>query len=130
MTMQKNELSARADHDAAVAAARSEAHAAGRTEGEAAGRAQALARVQAILTCPEAEGRSAQAMVFALESDLAPEVAAKALAASPTAAAAAPPLAARANPAHVDASAALTDRPDPRSAWDRSLKRAGAKLIA
>lgn len=130
MTMQNNELIARADHDTAIAAARNEAHAAGRIEGEAAGRAQALARVQAILTCPEAEGRSAQAMVFALESDLAPEVAAKALAASPAVAAAAPPLAARANPAHVDASAALTDRPDPRSAWDRSLKRAGAKLTA
>jgi signal peptide peptidase SppA len=126
MTMQNNELIARADHEAAVAAARSEGQTAGRSEGEAAGRAQALARVQAILTCPEAEGRSAQAMVFALESDLAPEIAAKALAASPTVAAVVPALAARGNPAHVEAS---TEQPkqDSASMWNDVVAKVNAE---
>jgi len=130
MTMQNNELIARADHEAAVAAARSEGHTAGhtagRTEGEAAGRAQALARVQTILTCPEAEGRSAQAMVFALESDLAPEIAAKALAASPTVAAVVPALAARGNSAHVEAS---TEQPkqDSASMWNDVVAKVNAE---
>jgi len=130
MTMQNNELIARADHEAAVAAARSEGHnaghTAGRAEGEAAGRAQALARVQAILTCPEAEGRSAQAMVFALESDLAPEIAAKALAASPTVAAVVPALVARGNPAHV---AASTEQPrqDSASIWNEVITKVNAE---
>jgi len=132
MTMQNNELIARADHEAAVAAARTEGHTAGhtagRTEGEAAGRAQALARVQTILTCPEAEGRSAQAMVFALESDIAPEVAAKALAASPTVATAAavPALAARGNPAHVDTSAEQP-RQDATSMWNDVVTKVNAE---
>ena len=72
---------ARADHDAAITAARTEAHAegrteghaAGRTEGEAAGRTAAIDRVRAILTAPEAKGREPQALVFALDSDMTPK---------------------------------------------------------
>jgi signal peptide peptidase SppA len=123
------EMIARADHDAAVAAARTEGQTAGRTEGEASGRTQAVTRIRAILTCAEAEGRQAQALVFALDSDMSPEVAVKALAASPAATKSAPALGQRENPAHVPGGQGQT-RPDPSQAWDRSLKRAGAKLPA
>ena len=121
----------RADHDAAITAARTaahaEGHAAGRTEGEAAGRTAAVDRVRAILTAPEAKGREPQALVFALDSDMTPEVAAKALAASP-AVNARPPLAARGSDPLPGG--ATDTKVDGKPAWDRSLKRAGAKLPA
>jgi hypothetical protein len=56
-------------------------------------------------------------------------VAIKALAASPTAAPARPPLDARPNPP-VPGSVATDHKADATSAWNRSLKRAGAKLPA
>ena len=128
------DMIARAEHDAAITAARNEARAEGNAEGMAAGRAEgsasAIDRVRAILTCPEAEGRAAQAMVFALDSDMSPEIAAKALAASPAAAAAVPPLDARATGARVDSDHTPTPAQDVAPAWDRALRRAGAKLPA
>ena len=122
-TQTQADMIARADHDAAIAAARTEA----RAEGETAGRTAAIDRVRAILTGPEAKGREAQAMVFALDSDMTPEVAAKALSASP-AAAARPALDARGNAPLPNAPA--DTKPDAAHAWDRSLRRAGAKLPA
>ena len=113
---------ARADHDAAIAAARTEA----RTEGEAAGRTAAITRVRAILTAPEAKGREAQALVFALDSDMTPEVAVKALSASP-AATARPSLDARGN-APLPGGAPPDPKVDTARSWDRALKRAGANL--
>jgi signal peptide peptidase SppA len=70
-----------ADLQAAVDVARTEAHAAGVT----AGKAEATARIAAILTSPEAEGREAQARVLALETEMSATDAAKVLAASPKA---------------------------------------------
>jgi hypothetical protein len=73
-----------ADLQSAVDAARTEAHAAGVT----AGKAEATARIKSILTAPETEGREAQALVLALETDMTVADAAKVLAASPKASAA------------------------------------------
>jgi len=70
-----------ADLQAAINTARTEAHAAGVT----AGKAEATARIKAILTASEAEGRAAQAMVLALETEMSAIDAAKVLAASPKA---------------------------------------------
>lgn len=70
-----------ADLQAAVEAARTEAHAAGVT----AGKAEATARIKAILTAPETDGREAQALVLALETEMTAADAAKVLAASPKA---------------------------------------------
>ena len=50
-----------------------------------AGRSDATARIRTILTCEEAEGRMSQAMVLALETDMAAADAARVLAASPKA---------------------------------------------
>lgn len=111
----------RAEHDAAIAQARAEA----RAEGETAGRTAAIERVRAILSSPEAKGREPQAMVFALDTDMAPPVAAKALAVSPVTNAR-PPLDARGNDPVPGAPAATKIE----RTWDRSLKRAGAKLPA
>ena len=131
-TQNQPDMIARADHDAAIAAARTEAraegHAAGRTDGEAAGRTSAIDRVRAILTAPEAKGREPQALVFALDSDMTPEVAVKALSASP-AANARPSLDARGNPP-LPGGAPPDAKVDGKVAWDRSLKRAGAKVPA
>jgi hypothetical protein len=68
-----------ADLQAAVDAARTDAHAAG----VAAGKAEATARIKSILTAPETEGREAQALVLALETEMTAEDAAKVLTASP-----------------------------------------------
>jgi signal peptide peptidase SppA len=73
-----------ADLQAAVDAARTEAHAAGII----AGKAEAAARIKSILTAPESEGREAQALVLALETEMTAADAAKVLAASPKAASA------------------------------------------
>ena len=131
-TQGQPDMIARADHDAAIAAARTEAraegHAAGRTEGETAGRTAAIDRVRAILTSPEAKGREGQALVFALDSDMTPEVAAKALSASP-AASARPTLETRGTPP-LAGGAPPDAKVDGKVAWDRSLKRAGAKVPA
>jgi ClpP class serine protease len=70
-----------ADLQAAVDVARTEAHAAGFT----AGKAEATARIKSILTAPESEGREAQALVLALETEMTAEDAAKVLTASPKA---------------------------------------------
>lgn len=106
----------RAEHDAALRTARAEA----RVVGETAGRTQAMERIRAILTAPEAKGRWAQALAFALDTDMAPDVAARALVASPAATAPArPPLDARSNPSVPGGGAA--------AAWDRSFERARAK---
>jgi ClpP class serine protease len=70
-----------ADLQAAVDVARTESHAAGVT----AGKAEATARIAAILTSPEAEGREAQARVLALETEMSATDAAKVLTASPKA---------------------------------------------
>ena len=70
-----------ADLQSAVDAARTDAHAAG----VAVGKAEATARIAAILTSPEAEGREAQARVLALETEMSVADAAKVLAASPKA---------------------------------------------
>jgi signal peptide peptidase SppA len=69
------------DLSAAVDAARTEAHAAGVT----AGKAEATARIKSILTAPETEGREAQALVLALETEMTAADASKVLAASPKA---------------------------------------------
>lgn len=134
MTNQSTDMIARADHDTAITAARTAAHAEGlaqgrtegRTEGEAAGRTSAVDRVRTILTCAEAKGREPQALVFALDSDMTPEVAAKVLSASP-AGNARPPLDARGS-APLPGGAPPDARVETKSAWDRSLKRAGAKV--
>lgn len=133
---QPDNMIARADHDAAVATARTaahaegrtEGHAAGRTEGEAAGRTAAIDRVRAILMAPEAKGREPQALVFALDSDMTPEVAVKALSASP-AATARPPLGARGSDP-LPGGAPSDPKVDAGRSWDRALSRAGAKLPA
>ena len=70
-----------ADLQAAVDAARTEAHAAGII----AGKAEATVRIKSILTTPETEGREAQALVLALETEMTAADAAKVLAASPKA---------------------------------------------
>ena len=70
-----------ADLQAAVDAARTEAHEAGVT----AGKLEATARIKSILTAPETEGREAQALVLALETEMTAADAAKVLAASPKA---------------------------------------------
>ena len=54
-----------------------------RAEGATAGAAEATARIKSILTCEEAKGREAQAMVLALEMQMSAEDASKVLAASP-----------------------------------------------
>ena len=89
---------------------------------------KAIERVRAILTSAEAKGREAQALVFALDSDMSPEVAAKALSASP-AKPAVPSLAERGSPP-VEGGPATAPAADTKAAWDRSLKRAGARLSA
>jgi hypothetical protein len=114
---------ARADHDAALAAARSEA----RAEGEAVGRTQAIARVRTILTCPQAEGRAAQALVFALDSDMSPEVAAKALAASPTNKTA-PTLGERGNPAPLAGGTSQPAKEDADVGWDAAIAKVNGDL--
>ena len=70
-----------ADLTAAVDAARTEAH----TAGVAAGKADATERIKSILTAPETEGREAQALVLALETEMTAADAAKVLMASPKA---------------------------------------------
>ena len=70
-----------ADLQSAVEVARAEAHAAGVT----AGKAEATARIKSILTAPETEGREAQALVLALETEMTAADASKVLAASPKA---------------------------------------------
>ena len=70
-----------ADVQAAVDAARTEA----RTAGVTAGKAEATARIKSILTAPEAEGREAQALVLALETEMTAVDAAKVMTASPKA---------------------------------------------
>ena len=70
-----------ADLKAAVDAARTEA----RTAGVTAGKAEATARIKSILTAPEAEGREAQALVLALETEMTAVDAAKVMTASPNA---------------------------------------------
>jgi hypothetical protein len=70
-----------ADLQSAVDAAQTDAHGAG----VAAGKAETTARIAAILTSPEAEGREAQARVLALETEMSAVDAAKVLAASPKA---------------------------------------------
>jgi spore germination protein YaaH len=69
------------DLQTAVEAARTEAHATGVTVGKE----LATARIKAILTAPETEGREAQALVLALETEMTAADAAKVLAASPKA---------------------------------------------
>ena len=70
-----------ADLQAAVDTARTEAHIAGVT----AGKAEATARIKSILTAAEAEGREAQALVLALETEMTAVDAAKVMTASPKA---------------------------------------------
>ena len=70
-----------ADMQAAVDAARAD----GRTDGVKAGKAEATTRIRSILTASEAEGRAAQALVLALETEMTAIDAAKVLAASPKA---------------------------------------------
>ena len=70
-----------ADLQAAVDVARTDAHAAGVT----AGKVEATARIKAILTAPETDGREAQALVLALETEMTAVDASKVLAASPKA---------------------------------------------
>jgi hypothetical protein len=59
---------------------------------------------------------------------MAPEIAAKALGASPTVTAGVPPLESRSNPAQVATVPPAPPRADLGAAWERSLKRQGAKL--
>jgi signal peptide peptidase SppA len=70
-----------ADLQAAVDAARTEA----RTAGVTAGKVEATSRIKSILTAPEAEGREAQALVLALETEMTAVDAAKVMTASPKA---------------------------------------------
>lgn len=65
------QMIARAEHDAAVAAARTE----GQTAGEKAGATAERTRIQAILNLPEANGREASAMHLAFTTDLSAETA-------------------------------------------------------
>lgn len=70
-----------AELQSAVEAARTEAHAAG----VIAGKAEATARIKSILTAPETEGRDAQALVLAFETEMTAADATMVLAASPKA---------------------------------------------
>ncbi len=54
-----------------------------RADGEAAGRVAATARIKSILTSEEAQGREAQAMVLALDTNMSAEDASKVLAVAP-----------------------------------------------
>ena len=54
-------------------------------DGVIAGKAEATARIKSILTASEAEGRAAQALVLALETEMTAGDAARVLAASPKA---------------------------------------------
>lgn len=103
-----------AEHDAAVASARTEGHAAGRAEGETAGANTAMARVRAILTHEEAQGREALAQRLALESDMTAEAAVAVMQTTPKATAApkVPPVSDRA-PAPIGAGG-----PNPKPAQD------------
>ena len=65
------QMIARAEHDAAVAASRTE----GQTAGEKAGATAERARIQAILNLPEAKGRETSAMHLAFTTDLSAETA-------------------------------------------------------
>jgi len=91
------------------------------------------ARIKAILACPEAVGREAVALVFAFESGMTPEAAAKALAAVPDARAPNHPAVAAGwddvvaivnKSVNVNAARAFgrrgagPDTPDPASTWD------------
>ncbi len=76
------------ENDTATIKAKAEGFEAGKREGAAAERQ----RISAILTHETATGREAQAKALALDTDLAPEVAAKVLAASPISAASAQPI--------------------------------------
>lgn len=69
--LMNEQMIARAEHDAAVAAARTE----GQTVGEKAGATAERARIQAILNLPEAKGREASAMHLAFTTDLSAETA-------------------------------------------------------
>lgn len=70
-TTMNEQMIARAEHDAAVAAARTE----GQTAGEKAGATAERTRIQAILNLPEANGREASAMHLAFTTDLSAETA-------------------------------------------------------
>ncbi len=70
-TTMNEQMIARAEHDAAVAAARTESQ----TAGEKAGATAERTRIQAILNLPEAKGREASAMHLAFTTDLSAETA-------------------------------------------------------
>lgn len=100
----------KADHEAAVAAARK------------AGAADATARIKAILSCEAAKGREAQAQAIAFDTDMGAEAAATVLAAGGKSA----PAADRENPAN-----ALGDAPPPRASDAKAgFKAAAARVNA
>jgi capsid assembly protease len=123
-------------HTAATEAARAE----GRKAGEAAGAAQgakiATERIRAILTCPETAGRMPLAIVFALDTEMTPEAAAKALKVShaepatlaPTGGP--PPLAQRGQPPLAGAQPPVPGAANGAAAWDdvvAEVNRANAR---
>ena len=75
----------------------SEAHSAALTAARAEGAATERARIAAILRSEAADGREAQAIAFALDTDIAADAAIKVLASAPKAVAAAPTIAERAS---------------------------------
>lgn len=118
---------ARADHEAAVAAARAEGEASGRK----AGRTEAHARVKAILGAEEAKGREALASHFAFETEMAAEAAVAALKVSPAAAAppkaGTPPIAERL--AGSEGLGAVVEKPKQSAGagWDRAVAKRNAR---
>lgn len=116
-----------AEMQAAIDAARTEAHAAG----VIAGKAEATARIKSILTAPEAEGREAQALVLALETEMSAQDAAKVLAASPKASPAASIAARAAQEAELGAEtpSAQRNRAERSAAgWAKAITQANARF--
>lgn len=112
-----------AEADALVATARAEGEAAGRKAGETAGASAATARVRAILTHEEAQGREPLAQRLALETDMTAEAAVAVMQTSPKAATPKPPaISERSAPAL----AGIDNKPpqqDAAASWDAIYER-------
>jgi capsid assembly protease len=125
------EAGPQAENAGITEAAMSAAVEAARVEGFAAGKAEASARIKSILTCEEAKGRQAQAMVLALDMQMSAEDASKVLAASPKASAVASieDRAARENEFGGDAAGGRLDASEKvASGWSAAVAQANKRL--
>ena len=114
----------KAEHDAAVNAAREEGLSAGRAEGELTGAKAAQARIGGILKCDEAKGRETLAHHLAFATSTSLEDAKATLAASPAA-----PAAHASGRAKDSASGLATsdvqDKPEPKAKAPVAIDRGG-----